>query len=177
MGSVVSAIARLVKRLVPAQGPEIHSLGVTLSGDVDRCTGAVHHSPFLNWHGVELAHLVERATGVRTVIENDVRALTAAEQWFGAGAGISSFVLVTIGAGIGCGISLDGRVVSGAHGVSGEIGHLPVGAVDRICTCGNAGCVEAVASTQAIVEQARQVTGWRHRADHGGRRPVRPRRA
>ncbi|GAA1722237.1 ROK family protein [Fodinicola feengrottensis] len=159
VGSVVSAIARLVKRLVPAQGPEIHSLGVTLSGDVDRCTGAVHHSPFLNWHGVELAHLVERATGVRTVIENDVRALTAAEQWFGAGAGISSFVLVTIGAGIGCGISLDGRVVSGAHGVSGEIGHLPVGAVDRICTCGNAGCVEAVASTQAIVEQARQVTG------------------
>jgi predicted NBD/HSP70 family sugar kinase len=159
VGSVVSAIGRLVKRLLPGHNSEIHSLGVTLSGDVDRATGAVHHSPFLNWHGVELAQLVERATGVPTVIENDVRALTVAEQWFGAGAGVSSFVLVTIGAGIGCGISLDGRVVSGAHGVSGEIGHLPVGAMDRICTCGNTGCVEAVASTQAIVEQSRQATG------------------
>jgi predicted NBD/HSP70 family sugar kinase len=159
VGSVVSAIDRLVKRLTPGHNTEIHSLGVTLSGDVDRLTGAVHHSPFLNWHGVELAQLVEHATGVPTVIENDVRALTVAEQWFGAGAGISSFVLVTIGAGIGCGISLDGRVVSGAHGVSGEIGHLPVGAMDRICTCGNTGCVEAVASTQAIVEQSRQTTG------------------
>lgn len=159
VGSVVGAIGRLVKRLLPGHNTEIHSLGVTLSGDVDRLTGSVHHSPFLNWHGVELAQLVEHTTGVPTVIENDVRALTVAEQWFGAGAGVSSFVLVTIGAGIGCGISLDGRVVSGAHGVSGEIGHLPVGAMDRICTCGNTGCVEAVASTQAIVEQSRQATG------------------
>lgn len=157
--SVVAAIARIVRALLPPAGRELHSLGVTLSGDVDGHTGAVHHSPFLDWHDVDLARLVEDATGIETVIENDVRALTAAEQWFGAGAGLASFALVTIGAGIGCGISIGGRVVSGAHGVSGEIGHLPVGATDRICTCGNTGCVEAVASTQAIVEQARQATG------------------
>jgi predicted NBD/HSP70 family sugar kinase len=163
VGSVVRAIAQLVGRLVAeprAQGAaEIHGLGVTISGDVDRATGVVHHSPFLNWHGVPLAKLVEAATGTPTVIENDVRALTVAEQWFGAGAGTSSFALVTIGTGIGCGLSIDGHVVAGAHGVSGEIGHLPVGAVDRMCTCGNTGCVEAVASTQAIIEQARQATG------------------
>lgn len=161
--SVISAIARLVKRLITAPGirraSEIHRLGVTISGDVDRQTGTVHQSPFLNWHGVPLAQLVETATGIPTVIENDVRALTVAEQWFGAGAGLSSFALITVGAGIGCGISLDGRVVSGAHGVSGEVGHLPVGDSDRTCTCGNTGCVEAVASTDAIVEQARQATG------------------
>jgi predicted NBD/HSP70 family sugar kinase len=167
--SVVLAIARLVRKLVSApqdrevaevaQVPEVHGLGVTISGDVDRNTGIVHHSPFLNWHGVPLAHLVETATGMPTLIENDVRALTVAEQWFGAGAGISSFALVTVGTGIGCGISLDGHVVSGAHGVAGEVGHLPVGGMDRTCTCGNTGCVEAVASTQAIVEQARQATG------------------
>ena len=46
-----------------------------------------------------------------------------------------------------------------ANGVAGEIGHLPVGGADRMCTCGNTGCVEAVAATQPIVEQARQVTG------------------
>jgi predicted NBD/HSP70 family sugar kinase len=168
VGSVVRAIAQLVKRLVAAAKPpraaRVHGLGVTISGDVDRLTGAVHHSPFLNWHGVPLAQLVQDATGVPTVIENDVRALTVAEQWFGADAGVSSFALVTIGTGIGCGLSIDGHVVTGAHGVSGEIGHLPIGgsvpdAPDRTCTCGNVGCVEAVASTQAIVEQARQAAG------------------
>jgi predicted NBD/HSP70 family sugar kinase len=161
--SVVRAIARLVRPLVAApraaQAAEIHGLGVTISGDVDRETGSVHHSPFLNWHGVPLAQLVENATGLPTVIENDVRALTVAEQWFGAGAGVASFAVVTVGTGIGCGLFVNGHVIPGAHGVAGEIGHLPVGGADRMCTCGNIGCVEAVAATQSIVEQARQATG------------------
>ncbi|MFJ8360994.1 ROK family protein [Streptomyces sp. NPDC093984] len=163
VGSVVVAIARLVDQLratAGTAGPDgIHSIGVAISGDVDGQTGTVQYSPFLNWRRVPLAQLVESATGTATVIENDVRALTVAEQWFGAGAGLSSFAVVTVGAGIGAGLSIGGRVVSGAHGVAGEIGHLPVGGTDRTCTCGNTGCVEAVASTHAITEQARQATG------------------
>jgi predicted NBD/HSP70 family sugar kinase len=163
VGTVVLAIARLVDRLRPAAGVDgadaIHSVGVTISGDVDGQTGTVQYSPFLDWRRVPLAQLVEDATGTPTVIENDVRALTTAEQWFGAGAGLSSFALVTVGAGIGAGLSIGGRVVSGAHGVAGEVGHLPVSGTERVCTCGNIGCVEAVASTHAIVEQARQATG------------------
>ena len=163
VGTVVLAITRLVGRLRAAAGAEeigaIHSIGVTISGDVDGQTGTVQYSPFLDWRRVPLGQLVESATGTATVIENDVRALTVAEQWFGAGAGMSSFALITVGAGIGCGLSIGGRVVSGAHGVSGEVGHLPVGGTDRTCTCGNTGCVEAVASTHAITEQARQATG------------------
>jgi predicted NBD/HSP70 family sugar kinase len=158
--SVVAAIGRLVRRLVGTSGARpVHGLGVAISGDVDQHTGTVHHSPFLDWHGIPLARLVETATGLPTLIENDVRALTVAEQWFGAGAGVSSFALVTVGTGIGCGLSVEGRVVSGSHGVAGEVGHLPLGGLDRMCTCGNRGCVEAVASSQAIVEQARQATG------------------
>jgi predicted NBD/HSP70 family sugar kinase len=163
VGTVVVAIARLVDQLRAAAGAAgpggIHSIGVAISGDVDGQTGTVQYSPFLNWRRVPLAQLVESATGTPTVIENDVRALTVAEQWFGAGAGLSSFAVVTVGAGIGAGLSIGGRVVSGAHGVAGEIGHLPVGGTDRTCTCGNTGCVEAVASTHAITEQARQATG------------------
>ena len=166
VGTVVLAIARLVEQLRTVartdrsgQASEIHSIGVTISGDVDGHTGTVQYSPFLDWRRVPLAQLVESATGTTTIIENDVRALTVAEQWFGAGAGLSSFALVTVGAGIGCGLSIGGRVVSGAYGVSGEIGHLPVRGCDRVCTCGNTGCVEAVASTHAITEQARQATG------------------
>ncbi|MFF3467965.1 ROK family protein [Streptomyces sp. NPDC001984] len=165
VGTVVLAIARLVDRLSAQVAPRerepgaIQGIGVTISGDVDGHTGTVQYSPFLNWRRVPLADLVRAATGIPTVIENDVRALTVAEQWFGAGVGLSSFAVVTVGAGIGCGISIGGRVVSGAHGVAGEVGHLPVGGTDRVCTCGNTGCVEAVASTQAITEQARQAVG------------------
>jgi predicted NBD/HSP70 family sugar kinase len=163
VGTVVLAIARLVHTLREDAGAAhdggLHSIGVTISGDVDGQTGTVSYSPFLNWRRVPLAQLVESATGIPTVIENDVRALTVAEQWFGGGVGLSSFALVTVGAGIGAGLSIGGRVVSGAHGVSGEIGHLPVGGTNRTCTCGNTGCVEAVASTHAITEQARQAVG------------------
>lgn len=158
VGGVVRSIARLTGALAaPGEtAPEVHSVGVTISGDVDGSTGVVRYSPFLDWRGVRLAELVAAATGTATVIDNDVRALTVAEQWFGAGAGLSSFALVTVGAGIGCGISVGGRVVTGAHGVSGEIGHVPVGGFERVCTCGNTGCVEAVASAQAIVDQVRE---------------------
>ncbi|MFI6655477.1 ROK family protein [Streptomyces sp. NPDC050523] len=163
VGTVVLAIARLVDELRSAAGVEgdraLHGIGVTISGDVDSQLGTVQYSPFLDWRRVPLAQLVETATETPTVIENDVRALTVAEQWFGAGAGLSTFALVTVGAGIGAGLSIGGRVVSGAHGVAGEIGHLPVSGADRVCTCGNTGCVEAVASTHAITEQARQATG------------------
>ncbi|MEV0581118.1 ROK family transcriptional regulator [Streptomyces sp. NPDC050392] len=165
VGTVVKAVARLAGTLSGAAegergeaGPAVHSIGVTVSGDVDGPAGIVRYSPFLDWHGVRLAALVEEATGIATAVENDVRALTVAEQWFGAGVGLSSFALVTVGAGVGCGMSVDGRVIAGAYGVSGELGHLPVGGTDRVCTCGNTGCVEAVASTQAIVEQVQERT-------------------
>ena len=162
VGSVVQAMEKLVRRLTTGQGtrsaPRVEGLGVAISGDVDGHTGVVHRSPFLNWQGVPLARLVEEATGLPTVIENDVRALTVAEQWSGAGAGLSSFAVVTVGTGIGAGLSIGGKVVTGAHGVAGEVGHLPVGG-DRMCTCGNVGCVESIAATQAIVEQARRAAG------------------
>ena len=163
VGSVVQAIDKLVRRLTSGQAaknaPQVEGLGVAISGDVDGHTGVVHRSPFLNWQGVPLARLVEEATGLPTVIENDVRALTVAEQWSGAGAGLSSFAVVTVGTGIGAGLSIGGNVVSGAHGVAGEVGHLPVRGGERMCTCGNVGCVESIAATQAIVEQARQAAG------------------
>ncbi|MGW6775363.1 ROK family protein [Streptomyces sp. NPDC055037] len=166
VSAVVRAVARLVAALAAQAGtPDgdsaagVHGVGVTVSGDVDRQTGTVRYSPFLDWRGVPLARLVEAATGIPTVVDNDVRALTVAEQWFGSGAGLSSFALVTVGTGVGCGISVGGRVISGAHGVSGELGHLPVGGMDRVCTCGNTGCVEAIASSQAIADQVREETG------------------
>ncbi|MEU6841799.1 ROK family protein [Streptomyces sp. NPDC046716] len=153
---VVQSIALLVGELTAAFSAHTHHVGVSVSGDVDREGGRVRYSPFLGWRDVPLAELLGEATGLAVTIENDVKALTVAEQWFGDGAGTESFALVTVGAGIGCGLVVGGRLVAGGYGVAGEIGHVPVAAGDGpACHCGGRGCVEAIASEEAIVARAR----------------------
>ncbi|MGV9303342.1 ROK family protein [Nonomuraea sp. NPDC004354] len=159
---VVAAIAALVTELLD-QHPDFrqraHRLGVAIPGDADRDTGTVRYSPFLGWRDVPLAALLEEATGLTTTLENDVKALAVAEQWFGEGIGASSFALVTVGTGIGSAFVANGGLISGAFGVSGEIGHVPIGIEGPQCHCGAMGCLEALASTQALITEARRATG------------------
>ncbi|MEV6010069.1 ROK family transcriptional regulator [Streptomyces sp. NPDC051976] len=140
-------------------GVQVCGLGLAVSGDVDRTEGVVRYSPFLEWRDIPLAQLVGDATGLPVTVDNDVRALTVAEQWFGAGVGLTDFALVTVGAGIGCGLVVNGRVVSGAHGVAGEIGHLSLDPLGPPCYCGDHGCVEAIAADPAILREVRETTG------------------
>jgi predicted NBD/HSP70 family sugar kinase len=157
---VLASIADLVQDLLTeAGGVPVLGLGIAVSGDVDRTEGTVRYSPFLDWHDVPLAELAALTTGLPVTVDNDVRALTVAEQWFGAGAGLSDFAVVTVGAGIGCGLVVHGRVVAGAHGVAGEIGHVTVDPNGPLCHCGNRGCVEAIAGEAAIVRRIREITG------------------
>lgn len=156
--SVVAALAEVVSGLV-THPERTRCLGIAISGDVDKAGGIVRYSPFLGWRDVPLGELARAATGLATTVENDVKALTVAEQWFGEGVGTESFALVTVGAGIGCGLVVNGGLVAGGYGVAGEIGHVPVSDSGPACHCGGRGCVEAIASEQAIVAQARVVTG------------------
>lgn len=158
--AVLASIADLVQDLLTeADGVPVLGLGVAVSGDVDRTEGTVRYSPFLDWRDVPLAELTALTTGLPVTVDNDVRALTVAEQWFGAGAGLSDFAVVTVGAGIGCGLVVHGRVVAGAHGVAGEIGHVTVDPNGPLCHCGNRGCVEAIAGEAAIVRRIQEITG------------------
>ncbi|GHB24920.1 ROK family transcriptional regulator [Streptomyces clavifer] len=159
---VLATTGELVTELlVEAEGfgVQVRGIGFAVSGDVVRTDGTVRYSPFLDWRDVPLGERAAAATGLPVTVENDVRALTVAEQWFGAGAGLTDFALVTVGAGIGCGLVVGGRVVSGAHGVAGEIGHLSIDPTGPPCHCGNRGCVEAIASDPAIVREVRARTG------------------
>jgi predicted NBD/HSP70 family sugar kinase len=132
---------------------------VAVSGDVDRAGGVVRYSPFLGWRDVALARLLAAATGLDVTIENDVKSLAVAEQLFGDGKGCADFALVTVGTGIGCALVVNHALVAGAHGVAGEIGHVRVNSDGPDCHCGSSGCVEAVASTGAIVAAARAASG------------------
>jgi predicted NBD/HSP70 family sugar kinase len=119
----------------------------------------VRYAPFLDWRDVPLASILSSATGLPVVIENDVNALTVAEQWFGAGIDVPSFAVVTIGAGVGCGMVVNGALVHGAAGLAGELGHVPIDAAGPLCRCGNTGCVEAVVADRAILNQVAGATG------------------
>lgn len=158
---VVSELAALVAELLaePGRRARVRTLGVAVSGDIDRAAGVVRSSPFLGWTGVDLGARLAAATGLTVVVENDVKALTAAERWFGGGLGASSFALVTVGTGVGCGLVVNGALVAGAHGVAGELGHVPVVPDGPRCPCGRTGCVEAVAAERAILARARAAAG------------------
>ncbi|TCO24826.1 putative NBD/HSP70 family sugar kinase [Kribbella steppae] len=168
--TVIERLTDLAKELIKSAevtaGPLI-GIGVAVSGDVDARRGLVRHSPLMGWRDVAVADLMAKRLKVPVVVTNDVRALTVAEHWFGVGVDADSFAVVTIGSGIGCGLYINGEVVSGAYGVSGELGHLPLAPGELVCTCGRRGCVETVASSDAILTRTRETTG-RPRLDLAG---------
>lgn len=155
---IAQAVAHLEQDLGSARGRLI-GVGVSVSGDVDTEHGTVRESARMGWRGAPLGKLLSERLGRTVVVENDVRALTIGEHWFGLGVGTASLAIVTLGDGIGCGLYLNGDVVEGAHGVAGEIGHLPLADPGAICSCGRRGCVEAVASAGAIVDAVSRSAG------------------
>jgi predicted NBD/HSP70 family sugar kinase len=112
-------------------------------------------SPTFNWKNVPLAQPISERLGHPVVLENDANTLAAAEQWFGRGAGIDTFIAVAVGAGIGSGVVLNGQLYRGAAGAAGEFGHVQLTDTGPLCSCGKVGCVEAWASDRAILRDIR----------------------
>lgn len=125
--------------------------GVCLAGDLTRDRAIVVDSPFLGWKDVPLADILTAELGIPMATENDVRALTATEHWFGAGAGCSSLALITVGTGIGFGLVIDDRLVAGAHGRAGRLDHLKIDSAGPVCLEGHRGCASVFLTNDAIV--------------------------
>ncbi len=102
------------------------------------------------WRGFELRARLAEATGLATFVDNDAKALALGEGWAGSAAGASNYLAMVVSTGVGGGIVLDGRLLDGAAGNAGHIGHLIVEPGGRRCRCGARGCLEAEASGTAI---------------------------
>jgi glucokinase len=89
-------------------------------------------------------------TGLQTWVDNDAKALALGEGWVGAAAGVRDFIAMVVSTGVGGGIVLDGRLLDGAAGNAGHIGHVIVEPDGRACGCGARGCLEAEASGTGI---------------------------
>ncbi len=151
--AVTSEIGSVVGELLGAQPDfqaRVEGLGLALGGLVD-AQGTLRYSPLLGWRDVPLASMLEAATGLCTVVENDVNTLAVEEQLFGAGRGVSTFAVVTVGAGVGCGLVVHGQLVHGSGGMAGEIGHIAIDHEGELCACGNRGCLETIAADKAIL--------------------------
>jgi predicted NBD/HSP70 family sugar kinase len=147
---VVRTAARVVEALRAATGePLLGTVGVGMPGLVDHEKGTVKHAVNLGVDGdwLPLGALLSDRLGVPVVVENDVNAATLGAV---AMSGEDDLVYVSIGTGLAAGLVLEGRLRRGEHGAAGEIGHVPVDPNGVLCTCGQRGCLETLASGSAI---------------------------
>jgi glucokinase len=134
----------------PAGRGGIEGVGIAAPGHVDPENGVVRLAVNLDGAEIPLARLVGEATGLPAVIEHDAR---AAAVWLVKRDGTRDLAYLTVGTGISAGLVIDGRLLRGATGLAGEIGHTVADPNGPICTCGLRGCLEAVAAGPAIARQ------------------------
>lgn len=148
--SIVETIADLAGRLRAEQGVVPNRMGVSIGGLVEGHT-TVRSATFFGWPGaVDLAAKLRQRTGIATVIDNDVMALTRAQSWFGYGRGFDRFAIITLGVGVGLGLVLHGELVESSDSGLGLAGHFPLDATGPVCLLGHQGCAQAMLTDDAV---------------------------
>lgn len=154
---VIEDVVAAARDLLARTEGTVGGVGVGVAGQVDGRAGVVRTAPNLQgWRDVPLAGSLERALGLPVAITNDVNATTLAEHAFGAGRGVDDLVVLFVGTGVGGGVVANGRLVEGAGGYAGELGHMTIVVDGRPCSCRNRGCFEAYCGGWAIAERARE---------------------
>ncbi len=156
-GNDLSKVIGLIKTLIRRKGKKnIIGIGFASSGIVSVGDGIVVKVPrFPKFKDVPVKSFLEKKLLLKTIVANDASAEAVAEQYFGKGEGVSDFVLLHVGEGIGMGIVLNGELYSGNFGVSGEVGHISIDIKNgKKCECGNKGCIELYAGLNALLKEA-----------------------
>jgi glucokinase len=151
--SLHDGIARLMRE-GRTRGTTPRAIGVGVPGLIG-ADGHVHSSVNLPpLEGNNIRECLERLTGIPVIAANDANAIAFGERAFGAGRPFDSFIMLTLGTGVGSGLVLGGRLWTGSRGFAAEFGHATVEPDGRRCGCGNRGCLEQYASASAIVRTA-----------------------
>ena len=134
---------------------KVRGIGVSFPGLIAADSGIALQVPaFPAWRETPLAAIFREEFGLPCCLENDAKAMALGEAWLGAGRGCKNIFSVIIGRGIGGGIILNGELHRGRQSTSGEIGHVTVDPRGPLCSCGNHGCLEAMASGTALAAAA-----------------------
>lgn len=159
---IVSDIVESLKHRLSLYGltkDDFLGIGMGSPGAVDRTSKTVTGAFNLNWADTqEVGSVIEKEVGIPFFIDNDANVAALGERWVSAGANNPDVVFVTLGTGVGGGVIADGNLIHGVAGAGGEIGHMIVDPENGfMCTCGNKGCLETVASATGVVRVARQL--------------------
>jgi glucokinase len=153
----LDAMVEAVEELSHGRRDALIGVGLGSPGAIHPVTGAlVGHTPhFPHWGAFPLRERLAARLGVRAAVDNDANVAALAEHRLGAARDSRVSLTVTLGTGIGCGIVVEGRVLHGAWGGAGELGHLPLGRGGAPCRCGVTDCVEPEASGSGLAALAR----------------------
>lgn len=145
-----AVIVGLIEQVLGSSSAEPIVCGVGTGGPMTARGAEVSPVNIPAWRSFPLLERLSVATGLPTFIDNDAKALALAEGWLGAARGVENYLAMVVSTGVGGGIVLDGRLLDGADGNAGHVGHIFVEPDGRMCGCGARGCLEAEASGTAI---------------------------
>ena len=155
--AVIDKLVKNLKKIIrtsKVNKEEIIGIGVGATGLVDSREGLVIFSPNLDgWNNIKLKEIIEEKIGLPAFIENECRVQAIAEKKYGLAKDVKNFVCVETGTGIGTGVFIDNKLITGDKGMAGEVGHIITDlAGDRMCHCGNTGCLETLCSISSLIE-------------------------
>jgi glucokinase-like ROK family protein len=155
---VLEHIGTLLEKIVQDSGwatDRLLAIGIGVPGPVDFAKGLLSSPPIMpGWDGFPIIQTVQkRFPTARAVVDNDVNLMALGEQYCGLSKDCENSIFIKIGTGIGAGIICNGRIYRGTNGCAGDIGHISVKKDGPLCSCGNRGCLEALAAGPAIAER------------------------
>lgn len=157
--AATKTILGVVDRLLDAataSGRAVTAVGVGAAGFVDHASGEVTFSPNSNYGDPHIRAAVETRSSLPVAVDNDANAAVWGERAFGAARGCDHVAMLVIGTGIGSGFVLDGKMLRGWTGAGAEFGHVVIDPAGPKCSCGLRGCLEQLASGDAIGRMGRE---------------------
>ncbi|WP_096190401.1 ROK family transcriptional regulator [Evansella halocellulosilytica] len=136
---------------------KVAGIAVGMPGYINYESGYVTLSTQLGWHDIPAAKMLADMTGLKVIVDNDLKMKAMAEYMYGAAKNSRSSVLIGIGSGIGSAIIMNGEFYRGENNFAGEIAHTVVDINGSLCKCGKFGCLTTVVTKSSILEQARKV--------------------
>lgn len=135
---------------------EVSSVGVGTPGSVNKENGYIEFANNLGFDQVPAKEMLEERLGTTVYLDNDANCAALGEAIAGVGKGVGNFVAVTLGTGVGSGIIVNGKIVSGVNYAGGEMGHTIIMVNGKQCNCGRKGCWEQYASATALISQTKE---------------------